>query len=315
MKPVGAAVTHVSVKRNRVKSAPVIRRGALPFTLTQHQPNVHAIVFDDVRVGWEQWVLLRGDAHHDNIQTRWDLEKRDLDEAVAKSAPVIDVGDIFCAMQGKYDPRSSMDDLREEHKTAKYLDALVKTAADFYSPYSRNFTVIAKGNHDTSILARHGVDLVGNLVSRLNVDHDGHCFAGGYGGWVSFQFLVQKTAHRQRLLKYYHGSGGGGPVTRGVIQSNRMAVNYPGADFVVSGHTHDEWIIPIKREYLSNNFQVAHSIAWHIRTPTYKDEHATGEGGYAVERAHNPKPLGCVWLRFYYVHQSDIAVDVIPRAQ
>ena len=58
---------------------------------------------------WEQWFLLSSDRHHDNPKTRQDLEQEHLKEAKERNAGVIDIGDLFCAMQGKYDRRASKD--------------------------------------------------------------------------------------------------------------------------------------------------------------------------------------------------------------
>jgi len=269
------------------------------FDISQISPNVHQIRFTDVRAGWEQWVLLSSDRHHDNQHCDQELEKRHLDMAVEREALVIDAGDIFDVMQGKDDRRASKDDLRVENKRTAYLDSVLKSAADFYGPYAPHLGVMGRGNHEAAIIDKHGVDLISNLVSRLNIDHNGTVFAGGYGGWVVFRFEIHKTVITSRLLKYFHGSGGGGPVTRGVIQTNRMAVMYPDADIVFSGHTHDSWIVPIARERITMAGTQYQDVAYHVRTPTYKDEYRSGEGGWHVERGGPPKPIGAVWLRFF----------------
>ena len=123
--------------------------------------------------------------------------------------------------------------------------------------------------------------------------------AGGYGGWVRFICQMTKTRTRRIDLKYFHGSGGGGPVTRGVIQTNRMAVYLPDADIVVSGHTHDQWIVPVARERISTAGEVKMDEQSHVRCGTYKDEYGDGFGGWHVERGAPPKPLGALWLRLY----------------
>jgi hypothetical protein len=176
----------------------------------------------------------------------------------------------------------------------------VQTATEFYGPYADLFTVIGRGNHDTNIATRHGTDLISNLVYALNTRHSGQCFAGGYGGWVRFQFVIQTTVRQTLLLKYFHGGGGGGPVTRGVIDTNRQAVYLPDADIVANGHTHDMYVVPIKRERLSAAGTVEHDIVWYLRTSTYKDEYGDGFGGWHVEKKGAPKPLGCIWGRLFY---------------
>ena len=278
----------------------------------QNAPNVHTIRIGDIGAGWEQWVLLRSDAHHDNLHCDQTYEKQHLELAKERGAIVLDAGDLFCAMQGKYDPRSSMDDLRPEHKVTNYLDALVDTAAEFYKPYAANLVVLAEGNHETNITKRHGVDLTDALARELR-HAGGNTFAGGYGGWVRFLFTVQKTMHQSLKLKYFHGSGGGGPVTRGVIQTNRQAVYLPDADIVWNGHTHDAYALPIQRERLSQAGKVGQDCTWYIRTPGYKDEYGTGAGGYHVEGGRPPKPIGSYWLRLFYERgRRGIGVEPVP---
>lgn len=277
--------------------------------------NVHNLRFLNVRAGWEQYVLLTGDRHHDNVHTDHGLEKRHLDLAVERDAPIIDVGDLFCAMQGKYDPRKNANALRPEHRGENYFDALLDTAEQFYSPYARQFAVIGMGNHETAILKRQQINLTYNLTRRLRRHNDNAApFMGGYGGWVVFRFDQGGRKVQSLRLKYFHGSGGGGPVTRGVIQSNRMAVNYPDANIIVSGHTHDAWVLPIKQERITIAGVVNPAIQWHIRTPTYKDEYGDGYDGWHVERGASPKPVGCVWLRFWYQNHQ-IKHEAILDAQ
>lgn len=279
------------------------------FEVNQIAPNVHEIHFREIRSGWEQWVLLSSDRHHDNAWCDHDLERKHLEQAAERNAVIIDAGDLFDAMQGKDDRRSSKDQLRVENKRTAYLDSLLKEAAEFYGPYAGNFAVIGRGNHETAVLEKHGVDLISNFVHRLNADHDGNAYAGGYGGWVVFRFHIQKTVIVSRHLKYFHGSGGGGPVTRGVIQTNRMAVMYPDADIVFSGHTHDAWIMPIARERISQRGMQFQDLSYHVRTPTYKDEYRAGEGGWHVERGGPPKPIGAMWLKFMLVNSSSGRMD------
>ena len=273
--------------------------------------NVLSIHIDDVSAGWEQWVLLSADRHHDNVYCDRALEKRHLEQAKERDAIILDFGDLFCAMQGKYDPRSSMDDIRAEDVGENYLDRIVTHAARDYAPYAKNWYLMGQGNHCTNIRKRHGTDLISNLVHRMNADHGGNCRVGGYGGWVRFLFTAQKTRRSSIKLKYHHGAGGGGPVTRGVIQTNRQAVYLPDADIVVNGHTHDMWYVPIARERLSDGGKVYQDLVHFIRTPGYKDEYANGAGGFHVEKWGAPKPIGAVWLRLYYDDRG-VACDVSP---
>lgn len=279
-------------------------------SVTHPSANVCVVYFDHVSAEWEQWILLSSDRHHDSKWCDRSLEREHLDKVVARKGWVIDVGDWFDVMQGKYDPRRSYKDLRPEYTVADYLDEIVKDAAGFYAEYASRFLLIGRGDHDQAVLKNNGVDLISNLVHRLNSEKGGHIQAGGYGGWVHFKFTSNKTMGYSVRLKYYHGSGGGGPVTRGVIQSNRQAVFLPDADIVVNGHTHDSWHVPIARERLSNFSVVGKDIQHHVRTSTYKDDYRQGADGWHVETGKSPRPVGAVWLHFMYDRRG-VKMDII----
>lgn len=252
--------------------------------------------------GWRRWIMLRSDAHHDNLHCRQDIERRQLEKAIERDALIIDVGDIFCAMQGRGDPRGNYDALRPEHRTDKYLDALVSTASKFYQPYARHFALIAHGNHETAVIKHRNTDLIDRLTAELR-RAGGVTMPGTYAGWITLRFDIRRTVRTSKTIRYFHGSGGGGPVTRGVIQSNRMAVNWPDGDVVVSGHTRDAWVVPVGRDRVNTQGLPYQDYAWHVRTPTYKDE-TSGGMGWAIEKALNPKPLGCAWLELTYSGDS-----------
>lgn len=268
--------------------------------------NSTIITFDGIKAGWEQWILLRSDVHHDNPKCDQKLEKKHLDQAKEYNALIIDNGDLFCAMQGKYDKRSSKDAMRPEHSHGNYLDALVSTAFEFYRPYAKQFVVLGKGNHETAIRSRHETDLTDRLAAELRREGS-EVLAGGYGGWVKFNFQWGKCD--SRVLYHYHGTGGGGPVTRGTIQTNRIAVFTPDADVVLTGHTHDSWMLPIRRQRLSTHGTVYHDEQYHVRCAGYKDAWGDGSAGWEVEKMLGPKPKDAAWLRFSY-HDSAIHTEI-----
>ena len=126
-------------------------------------------------------ILLISDLHWDNPHCDRQLLKRHLDEAVAGCHDILINGDLFCAMQGKYDGRRSKGDIRPEHNNAKYLDSLVETAAEWFAPYAKNIKVIGYGNHETSILKHCETDLIERLVTLLNANTKSSIEIGGYG--------------------------------------------------------------------------------------------------------------------------------------
>jgi hypothetical protein len=268
---------------------------------------VISINFDDVKYGWEQWILLRADAHHDSVQCDRKLEFEHLNNAVERDALIIDFGDTFDAMQGKFDKRKSNEEIRPEYLHENYYDQIIELTAKEYGPYANRWLAFTNGNHETAVLHNANIDLLSNLIHRLNIEYGGNIKQGGYGGWIHFQFYIQKTGRHSINLKYFHGSAStNAPVTRGVIQTNRQSVYLPDADIVINGHNHQAYILPIARERLTQKLKVQQDVVWFGRIPGYKNEWGDGTKGWSVERGENngPHPLGSLWLKFSYYDKS-----------
>lgn len=248
-------------------------------------------------------ILLRSDAHHDNPHADNDLERKHLEEALAEGSPIIDNGDAFCAMQGKWDRRKSKQDLKPEHLEGDYLDSLVSTYAAFLKPYAKNLAVMATGNHETGILKHHETNLTTRLVERLNTMTGARIYDGSYTGWVFFSLYSANTKNVRGTIRLWrtHGEGGGSPVTRGVITTARRAVYLPDADIVLAGHTHHEWQVPIQRLRVTSKGKVYQDEQLHVQLPSYKDEYKDGYsyGNWAIERGMPPKPVGAAWLEIW----------------
>ena len=261
-------------------------------------------IYIDLPDDREQWFLVQSDNHHDAVTCNRQLEKRHLDEAKSRGALIFMTGDFFDAMQGRFDPRRSMDALRPEYRVQNYFDVVPEDAAKFLAPYAENIVLIGKGNHESSILKNNNVDLTDRLVSALN-RAGGHAVTGGYGGWL--RVMVSHTGKQRGSVKirYFHGAGGEAPVTRGTIQTNRQSVYWPDADVVINGHSHNAYEIPITRERISNKGNMFYDVCYHIRVPGYQMAYGDGSGGWEVERGGVPKPVGAYWLRVYWVTNGD----------
>lgn len=274
----------------------------LPFSVRRIAKTVTVV---DVTVAgreWSQEFLLSADRHFDNPDSDLALQHRHLKEAVERRAGVLDFGDMVCGMQGKFDKRSSKSKLRDEEKAEDYLDQLVSSAVDEFHPYAKNFVVIGRGNHETSILKRCETDISTRIVEALNLKTGSVIAAGGYSGFVKFCF--QRGKQRQSIILYYHhGSGGGGVVTKGMIQTNRRAAHVI-ADIYVSGHIHESFMVEIPRTRLTSLHKIEHQDGWHVQVPSYKEEYREGDIGFHVERGCWARPVGAWWMRFYYDHRE-----------
>ena len=268
--------------------------------------NVLTVRFDDVSENWEHWFLLSADRHHDSRDCNRELEIEHLEMVKERGGHVLDFGDIYDCMQGKYDPRRSYPEMRKEYiermqaDGTGYLDVVTEDLSEFYKPYADRFLLIARGNHEAAIQSHNDTDLINRLVGLLNIKAKTQINTGEYGGWVRFMFKIGETQSESINLKYFHGSGGGGPVTKGVIQSNRQAVYLPDAQIVVNGHIHESWLLALKRERISERGVISQDVQYHVRTATYKDDYLDGANGWHVERGSPPKPMGATWLRFYH---------------
>lgn len=276
--------------------------------VTHNSRNVITLYVENVHRDWEMSLLVSSDRHHDSPKCDREFELEHLKEVKRRGAFILDVGDLFDAMQGKYDPRRSYKELRPEYKVDHYLDEVVKDAADFYSPYADRFLVIGRGNHESGVLKHCNIDLISNLVHRLNSEHGGNIQVGGYTGWLRILFVIRSSIRTSVRVKYAHGFGGtDAPVTRGVIQTNRQAVYEPDANIVVNGHNHESWYVPIARERISEKGVVYQDIQHHIRTGTYGNDYGDGADGFHVESGKPPKPRGAVWINFSY-HDDEILI-------
>lgn len=259
---------------------------------------------------FEQRFLLSADRHWDNPHSDQAMQRRHLDEALRVGAGVLDWGDFFCIMQGRWDKRASKSTLRPEHQVDNYLDAVVRTATEFFLPYARSFVRIGPGNHETAVMKAHETDLIGRLVAALNEQGGADIHHTGYSAWCLFEFIDSNGTVERKKLWGIHGYGGGGPVTRGVIGTNRRAVYVPDADMIVTGHTHDEWEVPIARTRLDDDGNQYDDEQLHIQLPTYKNEYGNGAGGWHVETGKSPRPIGAAWLTFRK-ETKDSPIEVI----
>jgi hypothetical protein len=276
-------------------------------TIIQHQPGSFTVEMngDSLSAGWEQYFLLVSDAHIDNAHADRSMFERHMRQCRERNAKWMSNGDFLCLMQGKADNRADTSACRPEHQRGRYLDAVINTTADYIAPHADMALLFAPGNHETAVKRRCETDMNERLVEAAKARNP-QCpaHAGSYANWV--RFLVRQKDRRQvvgnSIVMYmHHGYGGGGPVTRGTIQTARMAVYLPDADIIWTGHTHDEWIMPIQRARLSLHGRPYLDRVMHVRSPGYKDEFSE-QNGWAVEKGMPPKPKGALWLRFYMDH-------------
>ena len=258
----------------------------------KHGRNIHEIKLQG-RIGH---IALLSDIHWDNPKCDRELLKRHLDFCKKESIPVTINGDFFCLMQGRGDNRRNKSDVRPEHNNGRYLDSIVETAVEWWTPYAEILTVIGYGNHETSVIKFQETDLLQRFVDLLNLKCGSKVHTGGYGGWILINQKFYSNVCMTTKLKYFHGSGGGGVVTKGAINQTRALEMYEDFDVFAMGHIHENSARNDVREFINFHSKLGFSVGQkqiHLTlTGTYKEEYGDGASGWHIERGAPAKPLG-----------------------
>jgi hypothetical protein len=211
--------------------------------------------------------------------------------------PIFINGDFYCLMMGRWDPRRSKKDIRPEHNVNNYLDAVIEDSVDWWSPYAHLLTVIGYGNHETAIIKNLETDPLQRFVDLLNYKNKTSVYTGGYGGWLVIKKQLETNTFMTKMLKYFHGSGGGGVVTKGAINLTRALEMYENMDIFVMGHIHENSSRNDARDAVQyNTGKHCHELVQkqiHLAiTGAYKEEYEDGFGGWHIERGAPIKPTG-----------------------
>jgi hypothetical protein len=271
--------------------------------------GVSRVVIEVPRAGvkdWEHWTWLGSDIHYDAKECDRAFYHATMQEAVQHNASIIQVGDLFDAMQGRNDRRGGKGGLRDEVFAAHYFDALVSDWVEGHTPYANHFAAIGYGNHETAIIDHNETDLIARALELLRYRTGATIMPGGYTGAVVFSFTFGKLRRAKRLY-YEHGFGGGGAVSRDTIGMERLRARVEGFDIIATGHTHDLW---------QDKSTVKHGLSptskWlgvpqrSIKTGTFK---ASGKPGKRSEwetiRGIRPKAVGGWWIRWFFDERVD----------
>jgi len=245
----------------------------------------------------ETKIALLSDIHWDNPKCDRNKLKSHLNYCKENNIPIFINGDFFCLMQGKYDPRRNKKDILPEHNKANYIDAVIEDAVDYWSPYADLLTVIGYGNHETAIIKNLETDPLQRFVDLLNYTNKTKVQTGGYGGWIILKYELYTSTFLSKNIKYFHGSGGGGIVTKGAINLTRALEMYENMDVFIMGHIHENSSRNDVRETMEYNpgkriHEYKHKPIHLAITGAYKEESGDGAFGWHVERGAPVKPVG-----------------------
>jgi len=272
----------------------------------QTSENVMTVRMQTTGPGWRQRFLKLSDVHFDSPHCDRRLLKALLDDALETGSPISIYGDWFDAMQSRNDPRRSLSELRKEYAGAvAYADALIDDSIEFLRPYASNIMHISTGNHDQKMVKFLETDILARVCRELSVPHL------GYAGFERYMFERDTGGHRASRLLFFHHGKEGGQVSKGTQRSAHWQ-EWAIADIYIGGHIHSEWRMNRPRVTLSSSGKEIVEETLHISLPTLKQEWAM-QGGYAIEKAMAPAPIGGAWLVFEHHPRvrNNIHVDAL----
>ena len=229
------------------------------------------------------------DVHFDSKKCDRKLLKKHLDYMVEKDAYCWFNGDFFDVMGCNRDPRSGKNDIRPEYNVKNYLDAVIDDAVEFLEPYKHRILFFSDGNHETNILNRMETDVLKRVSERLGVAKM------YYGGFIKVGIIQGKNEQKNvfsKLIHFHHGFGGNAPRSKGVLRVDIDSANYPDADLIVRGHTHQKWIIQRQQRRLSQCGKYYKKKTLHAQLGSYKDGYGKGLKGWEVEKEFSETVLG-----------------------
>lgn len=248
-----------------------------------------------VRADAGQKFLFISDVHFDSTKCDRELLTKHLTEAKREGAKVFIFGDALDCMGGKYDPRSTYSDIRPEYKSITYLDDVVDDFVNYISKFKGTIVFLGRGNHETNIEKRMHTSLLDRVAALHNAD-GGNITVGGYSGWLIFSMNKGNNSIRQSsMVHFHHGFGGNSPRSKGVLAVDLDKMQFPDADVIVRGHTHQKWHVPQIVDRINMHGNHSQQRVHHLRTGSYKllgDRYA----GWATEKGFNTPTLGGWWL-------------------
>lgn len=177
-------------------------------------------------------------------------------------------GDMFDAII-RTDHKRAVNSLLE--KGDNQLNIKLDKLYELLKPYQNQILFFGRGNHEESVLKYNGIDLLELLAKMLNAGREHKIIVGNYANFLRFDF---KDARGKSVAHYdiyqHHGMGASAPVTKGMIDFNRIAKGVT-ADLIWCGHKHQAIIDasdPIM--YVSSNGSVVLKNRQCIMTPSYQ---------------------------------------------
>lgn len=192
--------------------------------------------------GTEAKIFLSSDDHLDAKHHHKDLWEHEHEEARKARAGMFKIGDWSSCLLPT-DMKRFVNSVAFMAGEDDILDRIVEYAVERYTPYLDNLLFLGCGNHETSVLKHHHVDITKRLVIELNrLKKNGKILYGGYTGFINV--ALDSCSY---VIFYNHGQGGSAPVTKGMIDLSRRGNML--CDLVWLGHKHQKVNVQLDPNY------------------------------------------------------------------
>lgn len=258
-----------------------------------------------IEMPWKpQGIRLFGDPHIDAPDHDRELLMHDLEQAKVDGDEAILMGDTWSLILPQDHKRYSG---RHGEQMDAIIDHKIAQAVELFTPYANQISIIMLGNHETSVIKYHATDPTARLIAELNrVKTNGKILHGGYRCWVQLKW--ERGTHRNSLSMWlHHGAGGGAPVTKGLIDGNRIKVART-ADIIAIAHKHQHIHDQDSYEYM-DQYGVVHQrrrdffvVGGYSGAESADGDYANGyDLNWGAEKFYSREAQGSVRILFHPV--------------
>ena len=240
------------------------------------------------------------DVHFGNVAADIKQFKKDLKEAKEREARILMIGDLFDSIYSK-DPRHTPSILIPELQGRDDpIDFAIDLLTDILKPYADLIDGIGYGNHEESFIRYNATHPTKRLIHELELSTGAEISDLGYSGYVLYDLYKNNKKRNHFNILYHHGSGGGAPVTKGMININRKQTAWV-YDLYIFGHKHRNiadnsvCILPHRASKPKNDW-VEQRPMLSAQIGNYLRNYPKDEDGslitYSEKREHIPSPIG-----------------------
>lgn len=267
-------------------------------------------------------ILMATDVHFDSKYCDRDLLKKHMDMAVETGSMVFFNGDLFDVMGCEKDPRSKSSDIRPEYISPErsYLDLVIEDVYEFLKPYKDNIMAIGYGNHETAIMKYRDTDPIYRLKTMLDSTGGPKVPLSGYKGVLkilnvqSLEHGTSRGASANTYIAHHHGYGGNARRSKGILTADIEIGEYPFADIIFSGHTHQKLFLPMNTYDINNKSVLSLKKKFWLKGGSYKDT-SDKSFGFEVQKGFGLTVSGGWWIDIRYVGESRERIIKVEEAQ